>query len=130
MNYAKHTGYFFILLICLCFKSFGQLSKTHYIPPLTNSPFGNANPEDPVVMEKIETSKYYDVVNFARYVQAEGYYSWGFNDNVCPPTSMYAAYNLIDVEKHLFLAPETGHWTYPEQHDVTNTWLYEKLGLE
>jgi cephalosporin-C deacetylase-like acetyl esterase len=92
--------------------------------------FKNSNPEDPVVMEEIETSKYYDVVNFARYVQAEGYYSWGFNDNVCPPTSMYAAYNLIDVEKHLFLAPETGHWTYPEQHEVTDAWLYEKLGLE
>ncbi len=41
--------------------------------------------------DKIETSKYYDVVNFARLVKVPGYYSWGFNDEVCPPTSMYAA---------------------------------------
>ena len=41
--------------------------------------------------EKIETSKYFDVVNFARFVKAKGWYSWGYNDNVCPPTSTYAA---------------------------------------
>ncbi|WP_242086794.1 T9SS type B sorting domain-containing protein [Aestuariivivens sediminis] len=46
MSDKKHTLFFLILILCLCFKSFGQLSKTHYIPPLTNSPFGNANPED------------------------------------------------------------------------------------
>lgn len=92
--------------------------------------FRNAEPKDPVVTAEIETSKYFDVVNFARHVQAEGYYSWGFNDNVCPPTSMYSAYNVIKAEKQLFLAPETGHWTYPEQHKVTNAWLYEKLGLK
>lgn len=27
-------------------QAFSQLSKTHYIPPLTSSSFGNANPED------------------------------------------------------------------------------------
>ena len=59
MNYAKHTGYFFILLIFLCFKGFGQLSKTHYIPPLTNSPFGNANPEDQYIY--ISTPSTFDV---------------------------------------------------------------------
>jgi cephalosporin-C deacetylase-like acetyl esterase len=92
--------------------------------------FKNADPEDPLVKAEMNTSKYYDVVNFARYVQAEGYYSWGFNDNVCPPTSMYSAYNVIEAQKQLFLAPETGHWTYPEQHKITNAWLFEKLDLQ
>ena len=64
---------------------------------------------------KIETSKYYDVVNFARHLTVPGFYSWGFNDVVCPPTSMYAAYNVITAPRTLFLAEETGHWTYPEQ---------------
>jgi len=71
--------------------------------------FREANTKDPVVKAEIKTSEYYDVVNFARYVQAEGFYSWGFNDNVCPPTSMYSAYKVIDARKQLFLAPETGH---------------------
>jgi cephalosporin-C deacetylase-like acetyl esterase len=92
--------------------------------------FRNVDNKDPVVKAQIETSRYYDVVNFARHVKAEGYYSWGFNDNVCPPTSMYSAYNVIQAPKKLFLAPETGHWTYPEQHEITDNWLFQKLGLE
>ncbi|QMU29640.1 acetylxylan esterase [Adhaeribacter radiodurans] len=77
--------------------------------------------------DKIETSKYYDVVNFARLLKIPGYYSWGFNDETCPPTSMYAAYNVIKAPKELFLALDTGHWTYPEQGQKANSWLYSKL---
>ncbi|MBN2411267.1 acetylxylan esterase [candidate division KSB1 bacterium] len=77
--------------------------------------------------DKIETSKYYDVVNFARMVKVPGYYSWGFNDNVCPPTSMYAAYNMIDAPKELYIAQDTGHWTYPEQRSKANSWLLKQL---
>ena len=78
--------------------------------------------------EKVNTSKYYDVVNFARFVEAPGWYSWGFNDNVCPPTSMYAAWNVITAPKELHLCRDSQHWTYPEQRDAAWKWLYEKLG--
>jgi cephalosporin-C deacetylase len=77
--------------------------------------------------DKIETCGYYDVVNFARLVKVPGMYSWGFNDDVCPPTSMYAAYNVIPGDKSLYLALETGHWTFPEQTEKLNNWLEEKL---
>ncbi len=77
--------------------------------------------------KKIETSKYYDVVNFARQVKVPGFYSWGFNDETCPPTSMYAAYNVIKAPKELFLALETGHWTYPEQQEKSGKWLLDQL---
>ncbi len=77
--------------------------------------------------EKVETSKYFDVVNFARFVKVQGWYSWGYNDNVCPPTSMYAAYNVIKAEKELHIFQETQHWTFPEQHEMKNKWLFEKL---
>ena len=77
--------------------------------------------------EKLETAKYYDVVNFARLVKIPGMYSWGFNDEVCPPTSMHAAYNVITSSKSLFLALETGHWTYPEQTEKLTNWLTEQL---
>ncbi|MFN0123108.1 MAG: acetylxylan esterase [Blastocatellia bacterium] len=73
--------------------------------------------------EKIETSKYYDVVNFARRVKAPGLYSWGFNDETCPPTSMYSAYNVITAKKELLLALETGHNNVPEQTDRVNRWI-------
>lgn len=77
--------------------------------------------------EKIETSKYYDVVNFARFVKVPGWYSWGYNDNVCPPTSMHAAYNVIPGKKELLIFQETQHWTFPEQNALRNNWLYGKL---
>lgn len=77
--------------------------------------------------EKIETSRYYDVVNFARFVKAKGMYSWGFNDDVCPPTSMYSAYNLITAPKELKVFYDTRHWTYPEQREMMNEWLYDML---
>ena len=77
--------------------------------------------------EKIETVGYYDVVNFARLLKVPGLYSWGFNDETCPPTSMYSAYNVISAPKDLFLALETGHWTYPEQREKFNNWLEQKL---
>jgi len=77
--------------------------------------------------EKKETIRYYDVVNFARTLKIPGYYSWGFNDETCPPTSMYAAYNVITAPKELYLALETGHWTYPEQREDFNNWIVQKL---
>lgn len=77
--------------------------------------------------KKVETSKYFDVVNFARFVKVPGWYSWGYNDNVCPPTSMYAAYNVITAPKELHLFQETEHWTFPEQNELKNSWLLEKL---
>jgi len=78
--------------------------------------------------EKIATSKYFDVVNFARFVKAPGWYSWGYNDHVCPPVSMFAAYNVINAPKELHVFQETQHWTFPEQREQRNAWLYQKLG--
>lgn len=77
--------------------------------------------------EKVETSKYYDVVNFARFVKVPGWYSWGYNDNVCPPTSMHSAYNVINAPKELHLFQETQHWTFPEQQEQKNNWIFSKL---
>ncbi len=79
--------------------------------------------------DKIETAAYYDVVNFARLVKVPGMYSWGYNDDVCPPTSMHAAYNVIPGKKDLFLALETGHWTFPEQQVMMTNWLAKQLGV-
>ncbi len=76
---------------------------------------------------RIETSKYYDVANFARFVKVLGWYSWGYNDNVCPPTSTYAAYNVITAPKELHIFQDSQHWTYPEQQEMVRVWLYTQL---
>jgi len=78
--------------------------------------------------EKMETLRYYDVVNFARLLRVPGFYTWGYNDVTVPPTSMYAAYNLVAAPKELFLAPEVGHFTTREQDDRVRAWVLGKLG--
>lgn len=77
--------------------------------------------------DKIRTSGYYDVVNFARRVRAEGLYLWGFNDETCPPTSMFSAYNVITAPKRLVLALETGHNQIPEEGEKADRWLVDHL---
>jgi cephalosporin-C deacetylase len=85
--------------------------------------FRNAEPKP----GEVETLGYYDVVNFARRISIPGYYTWGFNDLTCPPTSMYSAYNVITAPKELHIFQETGHWTFPEQTEELNNWLVKKL---
>ncbi len=77
--------------------------------------------------EKIETSKYYDTVNFARRLKIPGIYSWGFNDETCPPTSMFSTYNTISAPKSLLLGLEMGHGNSVEQSDKLNVWIEQKL---
>jgi cephalosporin-C deacetylase len=85
----------------------------------------NANAES--TKDKIRTAGYYDVVNFARLLKVPGRYSWGYNDETCPPTSMFAAYNVITSPKTLALFQDNGHWQYPEQKEGMETWLQQQL---
>ena len=55
--------------------------------------------------EKIETMAYYDVTNFARRIKCIVYMTWGFNDNVCPPTTSYIVWNHIKSEKESLITP-------------------------
>ncbi len=101
------------------------IGRTGGWPHLFNK--DNLNTES--AKDKIRTAAYYDVVNFARLLKVPGMYSWGFNDETCPPTSMYAAYNVITAPKSLFLALETGHWMYPEQRENMESWLQKQLNV-
>ena len=89
--------------------------------------FAGSNAANNNKPEKLETCKYYDVVNFAKQLKVPGFYSWGFNDLTCPPTSMYAAYNSISSPKQLVIYKETGHNTVPEQRDKMTAWLLSKI---
>ncbi len=80
--------------------------------------------------EKIAVTGYYDAVNFARRLKVPAHFAWGYNDETCPPTSLYAAYNVITSPKRLLLALETGHNTVGEEHTVINDWIGEQLGLK
>lgn len=82
-------------------------------------------PGDP----RLVTTTYYDVVNFARRVRVPGHYSLGYNDPVCPPTSMFAACNLIAAPREFVVAPGQGHRVSAVQHQRREAWLGARLGL-
>jgi len=63
---------------------------------------------------KLRTTSYYDVVNFARRLRAPISLAWGYNDETCPVTSMYAAYNVITAPKELHLQLNMGHASIDE----------------
>ena len=84
---------------------------------------------DPLIEQKVEVSKYYDVVNFARFLTQPGFYAWGFNDIVCCPSSTFSAYNVITAPKTLRTAKDTGHWLYPWQTAEALEWLKTRFGM-
>lgn len=90
-------------------------------------PFNEVNTPYMNTAQKVKNSAYYDVVNFAKQIKVPGFYTWGYNDETCPPTSMYAAYNSIQAPKELYVVPETGHWTFAEQQNKITHWVYNFL---
>lgn len=92
-------------------------------------PQADGTPSRHATPGKIANTGYFDAVNFARRVNVPGFYSWGFNDETCPPTSMYAAYNQITAPKELFILKEAGHRMESEQRDGQEVFLKKVLGL-
>lgn len=79
--------------------------------------------------KKIETSRYYDGVNFARRIQCPGWFSFGYNDEVVPPTTAYATYNTVTAPKELHVYQLTGHYWYQEQWDEWEDWLLRQMSI-
>lgn len=87
------------------------------------------NADEPNRQARLEVSRYYDTVNFARRLKAPGFYAWGFNDPACCPTSTFSAYNVITAPKQLHVGRDTGHWLYPWQLKHAHDWLKQQLGV-
>ncbi len=71
----------------------------------------------------LNTMAYYDVVNFARYVTADSYLTWGYNDNTCPPTTSYAVWNTLKCKKDSLLTPINEHWTSEDTNKNQMEWI-------
>lgn len=87
------------------------------------------DPDEPNLKARMEVSKYYDTVNFARLLRVPGFYAWGFNDPACCPTSTFSAYNVITAPKQLQVGRDTGHWLYPWQVDNALQWLKQQFAM-
>lgn len=84
-------------------------------------------------MEKqIETSRYYDGVNFARRITnaQTGWFSFGYNDDVVPPTTAWATYNVVKGPKSITPYQQTAHFWYQEQWDEWENWLLTQMNIK
>lgn len=86
-----------------------------------------AGKQDVVTQARLEGARYYDGVNFAKRITVPGWYSFGYNDEVVPPTSAYGLYNTIKAPKTLSIYQMTGHYWYQEQWDEWQNFLVEHL---
>ncbi len=79
--------------------------------------------------KQIEVSRYYDGVNFARLItnSQKGWFSFGYCDDVVPPTTAWATYNTVTGPKEISPYQATWHFWFQEQWDEWENWLLKEL---
>lgn len=77
--------------------------------------------------DKLNTMAYYDVVNFARSIKVPTRMTWRYNDDVCPPTTSYAVYNVLQCPKEALITPINEHWTSEDTEYGHLTWMLNHL---
>lgn len=82
---------------------------------------------DVLTSQNINTLLYYDVVNFSRHVTCPVYMTWGYNDNVCPPTTSYAVWNTLTNPKESLITPINEHWTSDDTEYGQMQWILERV---
>jgi cephalosporin-C deacetylase len=68
---------------------------------------------------------YIDVQNVAKRIKAEVLLGIGLMDDVCPPSTQFAAYNKIKSKKDMVIYPDFGHEGLPGFGDRTFQFLSE-----
>jgi len=85
--------------------------------------------------EWVKMSEYFDAVNFARSVNVPVLANVGFIDDTCPPSTCYAAFNVIpSKEKTMInLLTQAHFWTVNDEAnawwDLSGRWVRGQLGL-
>lgn len=88
--------------------------------------YGQKQPDE----RKVKVSGYYDGVNFAKRIRCNSWFSFGYVDEVVPPTTTYATYNVVPGNKTLSLYQATGHFWFQEQWDEWQQWIFKQLNIK
>jgi cephalosporin-C deacetylase len=73
-----------------------------------------------IVERALNTLSYFDCAVLARKITARCQLSVGLMDDVCPPSTVFAAYNAIEAEKEIAVYPYSGH-VVPSAHEELRT---------
>ena len=75
------------------------------------------------VDQAVKTLQYFDVVNFARELRVPTFVSWGYSDDTCSPTSVWAMWNEISAPKVCDITPTSGHWRFSNSQEKCLQWM-------
>ena len=53
--------------------------------------------------------------------------SWGYSDDTCSPTSVWAAWNAIMAPKEKDVTPTSGHWRFSSSQAKCLSWMKARL---
>lgn len=101
--------------------AYSEKGRTGGYPHLNRNPVGILTPQ------VINTLQYYDVVNFCRQITCPVRMTWGYNDATCPPTTSFAAWNVLKCPKESFITPINEHWTSETMELQHKDWIKAKL---
>ncbi|HFR3774584.1 TPA: alpha/beta fold hydrolase [Streptococcus suis] len=74
--------------------------------------------------EVLRTLSYIDVKNLAHLISCPVAMVTGLEDGVCPPSTQFAIYNRLEVEKEMKILPEYAH---DAMHVKVNDYVYDYL---
>jgi cephalosporin-C deacetylase len=88
--------------------------------------FRQSDPTHAGEAQTFERLGYIDVQNLAPRIEAEVLMGTGLMDDVCPPSTQFAAYNKLHGAKRMEIYPDHGHEALPGFDDAVLEFL---LGL-
>jgi cephalosporin-C deacetylase len=68
---------------------------------------------------------YIDIQHLAKRIKAEILIGIGLRDDICPPSTQFAAYNKLKCKKQMLIYPDFGHENLPGFNDIAFQWLSE-----
>jgi len=71
---------------------------------------------------------YIDNQHIAHRIRAKVKMFTGLMDNICPPSTQFAAYNKITSEKDVVIYPDFAHEHYPDSDNICMQFMCEMLG--
>lgn len=71
---------------------------------------------------------YIDISNLARRIRGKVFFGATLMDDICPPSTQFAAYNRMECEKEILIYKDYGHERIPDFIDQTYSFFISVLG--
>ena len=83
----------------------------------------NRDPRQQRMEEMFYKLGYIDIVNLAPRIMGEIYMFITLMDDICPPSTQFAAYNNINAKKKCEIYPNHGHEGLPDANELIFSWF-------